>query len=195
MPPSLPGAAARAVMADWLPIGWWRRLCRIGLDHYARPGDALARAAAERTLRRNFQGYVADGRPGSWASAPRPFPACRRVSPRIAPTGRLYGRYRAAVLRRRAASPDLTRIACAATSSTRDVPFRGRSRRDLPTSEAALKLLPRSTALSSLIATGYRRGTGALAVTERARPLVRSVCAAFDRYYTGAEGRHARGLN
>ncbi len=29
----------------------------IGLDHFAKPNDALARAAAEGTLRRNFQGY------------------------------------------------------------------------------------------------------------------------------------------
>jgi oxygen-independent coproporphyrinogen-3 oxidase len=33
-----------------------------------------------------------------------------------------------------------------------------------------------------------------LVITERGRPLVRSVCAAFDRYYTGDEGRHARGV-
>jgi len=33
-----------------------------------------------------------------------------------------------------------------------------------------------------------------LAVTDRGRPLVRSVCAASDRFYTGAEGRHARGI-
>jgi oxygen-independent coproporphyrinogen-3 oxidase len=32
----------------------------IGLDHFARPEDALARAAAAGTLRRNFQGYTAD---------------------------------------------------------------------------------------------------------------------------------------
>lgn len=32
----------------------------IGLDHYARPEDPLARAAAAGTLRRNFQGYTAD---------------------------------------------------------------------------------------------------------------------------------------
>jgi oxygen-independent coproporphyrinogen-3 oxidase len=32
----------------------------IGLDHFALPGDALARAAAEGTLRRNFQGYTDD---------------------------------------------------------------------------------------------------------------------------------------
>jgi oxygen-independent coproporphyrinogen-3 oxidase len=35
---------------------------------------------------------------------------------------------------------------------------------------------------------------GRVAVTDRGRPLVRSVCAAFDRYYTGAEGRHSRGI-
>lgn len=32
----------------------------IGLDHFARPEDPLARAAAAGTLRRNFQGYTAD---------------------------------------------------------------------------------------------------------------------------------------
>lgn len=36
---------------------------RIGLDHYARPDDALARAAAEGRLRRNFQGYTDDPAP------------------------------------------------------------------------------------------------------------------------------------
>lgn len=33
---------------------------RIGLDHYAKPEDPLARAAAEGRLRRNFQGYTDD---------------------------------------------------------------------------------------------------------------------------------------
>ena len=32
----------------------------VGLDHFALPEDALARAAANGTLRRNFQGYTAD---------------------------------------------------------------------------------------------------------------------------------------
>lgn len=35
----------------------------LGLDHFARPGDALARAAAARGLRRNFQGYTTDTAP------------------------------------------------------------------------------------------------------------------------------------
>ncbi len=36
---------------------------RIGLDHYALPGDPLALAAASGTLRRNFQGYTDDPAP------------------------------------------------------------------------------------------------------------------------------------
>ena len=32
----------------------------VGIDHYALPGDALARAAAEGRLHRNFQGYTTD---------------------------------------------------------------------------------------------------------------------------------------
>lgn len=35
---------------------------RIGIDHYARPGDALAMAAASKRLHRNFQGYTDDDR-------------------------------------------------------------------------------------------------------------------------------------
>ncbi|MGC1506256.1 MAG: oxygen-independent coproporphyrinogen III oxidase [Sulfitobacter sp.] len=33
----------------------------IGIDHFARPEDSMARAAADGTLRRNFQGYTVDG--------------------------------------------------------------------------------------------------------------------------------------
>ena len=35
----------------------------IGLDHYALPSDAMAKAAAARRLRRGFQGYTTDGAP------------------------------------------------------------------------------------------------------------------------------------
>jgi oxygen-independent coproporphyrinogen-3 oxidase len=37
-----------------------RGYVRIGLDHFAAPGDALQRALAAHTLKRNFQGYTAD---------------------------------------------------------------------------------------------------------------------------------------
>lgn len=38
----------------------WDGYTEIGIDHFARPGDALAKAAADGTLRRNFQGYTDD---------------------------------------------------------------------------------------------------------------------------------------
>ncbi|MGR3792892.1 oxygen-independent coproporphyrinogen III oxidase [Vannielia sp. SX4] len=38
----------------------WDGYDEIGIDHFARPGDGLARALAEGRLRRNFQGYTDD---------------------------------------------------------------------------------------------------------------------------------------
>ncbi|MEO0692692.1 MAG: oxygen-independent coproporphyrinogen III oxidase [Pseudomonadota bacterium] len=38
----------------------WDGYREIGIDHFARPGDGLARAADAGTLRRNFQGYTDD---------------------------------------------------------------------------------------------------------------------------------------
>jgi oxygen-independent coproporphyrinogen-3 oxidase len=50
-------AAQAAAAAEALVAAGWRA---IGLDHFARPDDGLAVAAAEGRLRRNFQGYTAD---------------------------------------------------------------------------------------------------------------------------------------
>ena len=38
----------------------WDGYAEIGIDHFAKPGDGLARAAATGHLRRNFQGYTDD---------------------------------------------------------------------------------------------------------------------------------------
>lgn len=49
----------------------------IGFDHFSRPGDALAQAALNGTLRRNFQGFTEDRAPvliGLGASAVSSFP-------------------------------------------------------------------------------------------------------------------------
>lgn len=57
----LPGGLARHEQAEAMA----RSLAaagyvRIGLDHFARPDDAMARALPEGRLRRNFQGYTTD---------------------------------------------------------------------------------------------------------------------------------------
>jgi oxygen-independent coproporphyrinogen-3 oxidase len=57
----LPDAVARVAqfeaMAEMLEAAGY---VPIGLDHFARPDDPMARAAAEGRLRRNFQGYTID---------------------------------------------------------------------------------------------------------------------------------------
>jgi oxygen-independent coproporphyrinogen-3 oxidase len=49
---------AGIIAAEFLRHGF----LKIGIDHFARPGDALARAAISGRLHRNFQGYTDDAR-------------------------------------------------------------------------------------------------------------------------------------
>lgn len=196
---TLPGAAVRAAMADLVSdrlvaAGY----VKVGLDHYARPGDALARAAAERTLRRNFQGYVTDRSPwvvGVGASAISCLPQgyTQNVSPTAAymsaieRTGNATARGIAWSPADRLRSDIISELMCHF-----DVDLGEICRRHGVAVESLLETVP---ALPPLIDDGLAQRDGTrLAVTERGRPLVRSVCAAFDRYYTGAEGRHARGI-
>ncbi len=59
---SLPGAEQRLDQAGVITEEFLRRgYLKIGIDHFARPDDTLARAAAAGRLRRNFQGYTDDG--------------------------------------------------------------------------------------------------------------------------------------
>ncbi len=55
----------------------WDGYDEIGIDHFARPGDGMAKAAKAGTLRRNFQGYTDDTAPvlvGLGASSISRFP-------------------------------------------------------------------------------------------------------------------------
>lgn len=59
----LPGVEERIEQAAIIAGEFLRRgFQKIGIDHFARSGDALARAAAAGRLHRNFQGYTDDGR-------------------------------------------------------------------------------------------------------------------------------------
>lgn len=61
---ALPGEQARLEQSEaaarWLVDAGYRR---IGLDHFARPGDPLALAHDQGRLQRNFQGYTVDEAP------------------------------------------------------------------------------------------------------------------------------------
>ncbi len=196
---TLPDATARAAMADLVE----QRLVaagyvKVGLDHYARRGDSLVRAASARALRRSFQGYVADESPwvvGIGASA---------IS--SLPQGYTQNAAQAAAYSQAVAQGGLATVRGIAWSETDrlrgdiinelmchfEVDLADICRRHGTTPQPLLADVP---CLPTLIGDGLATLDGTrLSVTERGRPLVRSVCAAFDRHYTGGEGRHARGI-
>jgi oxygen-independent coproporphyrinogen-3 oxidase len=196
---TLPGTTERAAMADLVE----QRLVgagyvKIGLDHYAKPADALARAAAAHRLRRNFQGYVADETPwvvGIGASAISCLPAgYTQNAAQTAPYMAAIAQGRLATVRGiawtaadRLRGDIISELMCHFEVDVADVC----RRHDAPM-QPLLSDVPK---LASLIGDGLASMDGTrLVITDRGRPLVRSVCAAFDRHYTGAEGRHARAI-
>jgi oxygen-independent coproporphyrinogen-3 oxidase len=60
---TLPGAEERLDQAGAIAEEFLRQgFLKVGIDHFARPSDPLARAAASGRLHRNFQGYTDDER-------------------------------------------------------------------------------------------------------------------------------------
>lgn len=60
---TLPGAEERFDQAEAIASEFRDRgYVKVGIDHFAKPDDRLARAAAAGTLHRNFQGYTDDDR-------------------------------------------------------------------------------------------------------------------------------------
>jgi oxygen-independent coproporphyrinogen-3 oxidase len=168
---------------------------QIGLDHFAKPGDSLAVAAASGALHRNFQGYTTD-----------PCPALIGLG--SSSIGRLDGGYvqnvvliseyqkrvmagRLPVARGFALSVEdrlrgalIERLMCDHEVDLAEIC--GRFGAD-PARFAALP------ALDMLAADGLIERRGArIAVREAARPLVRSVAAAFDSYLEAGGARHSR---
>lgn len=197
----LPGAVERlelfAAAAERLESSGF---LRIALDHFARDDDPLSQAAAEGRLRRTFQGYTdvcAETVLGIGASAISTLPAGlaqNAVPP--ADYGAAIRSGELATARGVARGGDdgargavIERLMC---------DFRV----DLPQVAARYGLAADSfdgatARLAPLIAEGLvRMRGGELVVAPAGRPLVRTVCAAFDRYWKAEQGpaRHARAL-
>jgi oxygen-independent coproporphyrinogen III oxidase len=195
---ALPGTEARAAMNELvrekMAAAGYRQ---VGLDHYARPDDKLARAAADGTLQRTFQGYVSDrcsSVVGVGASAISSLPGgfsqnlsdVNQYMARIA-EGR-FATARGVSLTRddRLRGAIIERVMC---EHAVDVPALCAHHRVDP--EAFLSCID----LETLERDGLlERDENRLVVTEKGKPFVRFICAAFDRYYTGADGRHSRGI-
>lgn len=188
---ALPGARERLVQAEAAA----ETLCglgyqAVGLDHFARPNDALAVAARDKRLRRNFQGYTtddADALIGIGASAIGRLPqGFVQNAPDVAGYSRAIAAGRFATVKGIALSHDdrlrstiIERLMC-------DLAV------DLDAFGGATRFAAERGALAPLAAQGLVAIDGArIAMTAAGRPFVRLAAAAFDAYLAASAKRHS----
>ena len=171
----------------------------IGLDHYARPGDAMAEAATSGRLQRSFQGYTTDTAEaliGFGASAIGCLPqGYVQNAPDVPGYSAAIRAGRLAVARGIELSDDdrlrravIERIMCDLSVDLREVAA-GFSADPVVLLEAAEGL--RRFEADGLVALDGSR----IAVREAGRPFVRNVAAVFDAYLGAAStGRHSRAI-
>ena len=185
-------AQSRAIADALVRAGY----VEIGLDHFALPGDALAKAAASGRLHRSFQGYTTDeaevliglgassiGRmPGGFVQNEVRIPEYQRlVREKRLPIARGY-RF---VGDDRLRGELIERLMC-----DHRVDVAGVCRRFGADPAPLLGSAP----LGPLIADGLVKQDGAhILVMPHARPLVRSIAAAFDAHLSSGD-RHSRAV-
>lgn len=193
---ALPGAAARAEQAASAAEALKHAgYVTVGLDHFALPGDPLAVAARQGTLRRNFQGYTTDVATtliGLGATAIGRTPVGHVQN--IAETGAWTRAVRAGALpvARGHALSDADRLRghvieelmCSGQTDLAEAGCRLGAAPDWYSDEAA--------ALRAMAADGLVEFDGKrLRVMPDARPLVRTVAAVFDTYLASRAARHS----
>lgn len=170
----------------------------IGLDHFALPGDALAIAARNDGLHRNFQGYTTDDAPtrlgfGPSAIGSLPQGLMQNLAPLHAYRDAVMAgelpvtrglilddddRLRGAVIERLMCYGEVDLAAVCPTFDSTPGAF---------ADELA--------ALSPFEADGLvKLQASHIRVTEKGRPFLRRVCAIFDRYLKPEETRHAQAI-
>ncbi len=171
---------------------------RIGLDHFARADDSMARALEDGALRRNFQGYTTDEASallGVGASAIGKLPQgyvqnqTSEMNWRAAVTGGHLPVARGVALTAddRLIAAVIERLMCELTVDLDAARRRHDGRPDI-FDRAKARLEP---FLDDGLAT---LEGGRLSVTEEGRLVVRSICAAFDPYLDPVAGRHAKAI-
>lgn len=171
---------------------------RVGMDHFARPDDAIAIAAETGTLRRNFQGYTTDASdmllafgasaigklPQGYVANILALPAyLKAIETDGLATARGYrmsldDKLRATVIEALMCrfDVDLAKVAAAFDTSHEEI-------------------MPDARAIADLSSDGVAHLSGTrLVIPEAARPLVRSVAALFDRHLDPEGGRHSKAI-
>ncbi len=193
---ALPGAAERfraSGLAAELMVAWGYE--RIGIDHFALPDDLLAVAARAGRLHRNFQGYTDDrceALIGLGASAISRLP--QGYVQNVVPVDDYARRVSAGELAAnrgieldqedRVRAYAIERLMCDFRLSRADI------RRQFGADAEAL--LADADRLAETDQDGILfKDEGAIRVTERGRPFVRSICAALDPYFAQGAARHS----
>jgi oxygen-independent coproporphyrinogen-3 oxidase len=170
----------------------------IGLDHFARPDDPLARAQATGSLHRNFQGYTDDAAPvllGLGASAITALPEGYAQNEAGIPAWREAVTAGRLPIARGVACDDEDRLRAALIERVMcdlavDVGAVCRARDVSPGRFAGI--LPQLDAMAEdglVVREGWR-----VAVTPRGRAFLRTVAALFDHRLDMGAGRHARAV-
>jgi oxygen-independent coproporphyrinogen-3 oxidase len=179
---ALPDAAerheqAQAIAAALTAAGYRQ----IGLDHFALPGDSLAAAAEDGMLHRNFQGYTTD--------------PCKVL---LGFGASAIGRLPEGFVQNAVRIPDYERrIAAGDLATARGCRIDGEDQRRGAIIEGLMcnyraDIGGVQAGLARLEADGLIRRSGDFVeVVDQARPLVRTVAAAFDTYLPGSAANHA----
>jgi len=172
----------------------------IGLDHFAKPSDAMAVALRRGSVRRSFQGYTTDAAPvliGVGASAIGALPqGYVQNAPAAAAYGRAIDEGGLATARGVALNSDVRLRRAVIESLMCDLDV------DLEAVAAshglsAAPLLGDARALAQFVNDGLAEwNSPRIRVTEKGRPFVRSIAALFDAYlrHDEAHPRHARAI-
>jgi len=171
---------------------------RIGLDHFAKPGDELVKSQAAGTLRRNFQGYTtdqADALLGLGASAIGQLN--NAYVQNAVPTAdymRMVEDDGLAVRKGYSLTPDdmvrrytIEQIMCNMELSYGELTTRFGHNAAPILSEAQLMLQNDSDGILQKTDEGFR-------VKEEGRPFLRTICANFDAHLPTSQARHAVGV-
>lgn len=175
---ALPDQAARFAMA-WQGYEWFtgHGYDAVGFDHFALPGDPMARAVREGTLHRNFQGFTEDSADvlvGLGASAISAFPTL------LAQNEKNAGRYRMILSQDRLAVTH--GVACSAEDRLRGAVIEAMLCRGEATVPADLMREGRAR-LEAFAQRGVVAIDGdKVTITADGLPYARSVAAIFDPY-------------
>jgi oxygen-independent coproporphyrinogen-3 oxidase len=174
----------------------WDGYVEVGIDHFAKPGDGMARALKAGTLRRNFQGYTDDTAPaliGIGASSISRFPQgfAQNASATAAHTKAIReGRF-SVHKGHRFAGEDLLRARIIEALMCDFFVSRAEVLRTFDVTPARVEALFQRAA--GEFGDMVRVSDEGFAIPERARPLTRMIARAFDAY-DSAKAKHSSAI-